>query len=110
MFMTEPDPTNPTDTALGEVVGKLDAQGDGGQFRAVDGGQVQCLTCRAVFDASMLSGDEVTRLEGASDPSDMVMVVPAHCVSCHTDGTLVLGYGPDASVEDADVVGRLSSS
>ena len=107
--MTEPDPTNPTDTALGEVVGNLDAEGDGGQFRAVDAGRVQCLTCRTEFDASLLGGDEVTRLEGASDPSDMVMVVLARCVSCHTDGTLVLGYGPDATVEDAGVVLRMSS-
>src|SRR6478609_1079972 len=106
--MTEPDPTNPTDTALGEVMGNLDADGYGGQFRAADAGQVQCLTCRTVFDASTLGGDDVTRLEGASDPADMVMVVPARCPACHTGGTLVLGYGPDASVDDAEVAQRLT--
>ena len=106
--MTEPDPTNPADTALGEVLGHLEAEGDGGQFRAVDSGEVQCLTCRTVFDASDLAS-EVTRLEGASDPADMVMVVPAKCPSCHTDGTLVLGYGPDASAEDSEVVRAMTS-
>ena len=106
--MNDPDPTNPTDTALADVVGNLDAEGFDGQFRSVDGGQVQCLTCRTSFDASTLSGDQVTRLEGASDPADMVMVVPVSCSTCATEGTLVLSYGPDASVEDADVIRLLS--
>jgi hypothetical protein len=48
------------------------------------------------------------RLEGASDPDDMVMVVGLRCPVCHIAGTVVLGYGPDASESDADVVAALA--
>jgi hypothetical protein len=42
--MTSPDPANPTDTPLLHVVDDLDEPGDG-QFRAVAGSMVECLTC-----------------------------------------------------------------
>src|SRR5690349_5135841 len=102
------DPANPTDTPLGEVVDDLDGEGFDGQFRSEAGGQIRCLTCQRTFDASAVEADEVARLEGVSDPADMTMVVPVTCPSCGTAGTLVLGYGPDASAEDADVVRAVS--
>ena len=35
--------------------------------------------------------------EGASDPADMVMVVPLTCPVCATTGTLVLHYGAEVT-------------
>ena len=43
-------------------------------------------------------------LEGASDPDDMILVIAASCPVCSTGGTVVLGYGPNASPEDADLI------
>lgn len=97
----------PTDTPLAEVVDTLDTDGWAGQFRAVEGARVQCLTCRAVVAAERIGADEVTRLEGESDPADMALVVPLRCPRCGTPGTLVLAYGPNASAEEADVLGAL---
>jgi hypothetical protein len=102
------DPANPTDTPLGDVVDALDVEGFDGQFRSEDGARVRCLTCQEMFDASTIEADDVARLEGVSDPADMTMVVPVTCPDCATSGTLVLGYGPDSSAEDADVVRALS--
>lgn len=98
-------PTGQTpDTPMERVVGRLDAEGYAGQFRAVEGAAVQCLTCRTVTPAAELHMDDVTRLEGVSDPADMAVVLPLRCPACGTRGTLVVPYGPNASEEEADVL------
>ena len=51
-----------------------------------------------------MSANDVTRLEGASDPSDQVMIVPLRCTSCATPGTLVLKFGPEASIDETEVL------
>ena len=43
------------------------------------------------------------RLEGASDPDDMISVVAVTCPRCGTGGTLVLKYGPTAPENEAAV-------
>jgi hypothetical protein len=47
------------------------------------------------------------RLEGASDPDDMLAVVALECGVCGVSGTMVLGYGPAASDIDGDVLRAL---
>jgi hypothetical protein len=47
------------------------------------------------------------RTEGASDPDDMLAVVGLTCPRCGTQGTAVLGYGPEADPDDAEIVVRL---
>jgi hypothetical protein len=49
------------------------------------------------------------RLEGASDPADMLAAVAATCPTCGTRGVLVANYGPEAMIEDADVLRALES-
>lgn len=100
-------PEMPTDTPLLRILRELEAEGKGGQFQSLPGGMVKCLTCGAQVDAKEIAADDVTRLEGVSDPDDMLMVVPARCPTCATQGALVLHYGPDSSPEDADVLVRL---
>jgi hypothetical protein len=99
-----PPITNPTDTPLSAVLARLAEQGFTGQFATRDQGAVQCLTCRATAPAESHHADEVTRLEGVSDPDDMVMVAPLRCASCGAQGTLVLNYGPESSAEESDVL------
>jgi hypothetical protein len=96
--------TNPTDTPLSSVLARLGEQGYTGQFASRDRGEVECLSCRTAAPAAHHHADEVTRLEGVSDPDDMVMVAPLQCPSCGTRGTLVLNYGPEAAAEESDVL------
>ena len=105
--MTVPDQGDPADTALTTVLHRFDDNGFDGQFRSVAGGAVQCLTCRESTEAAEIPADRVTRLEGASDPADMLVVLPMRCPHCGTRGSLVLGYGPEASAEDSDVLAAL---
>ena len=101
------EPVSAGDTPLTRVLDELDAAGWSGQFMAVEGGSIRCLTCREQFDAAATDADEVRRLEGASDPADMVLVVRTTCPHCETRGVLVAHYGPEASGEEADVVAAL---
>lgn len=47
------------------------------------------------------------RLEGASDPDDMAVVVAVTCPQCSVGSALVLSYGPTASGIEADVLRAL---
>jgi len=93
-----------TDTTLSSVTHDFDEVGHGGQFAARDGAAILCLNCRQEFPAAGQRADDVRRLEGASDPADMVMVVPVECPHCGTAGTLTAHYGPEASAEEAEVL------
>jgi len=102
-----PESSNPTDTPLLAVSESLSGSGDEGQFRATEGSRIQCLTCREEAPAEAYRATDAARLEGASDPADMVMVVPVTCPDCGATGSLILGYGPNASAEDADALSAM---
>ena len=91
------DAASPADTPLGDVVRALGTEGYDGQFIAAAEERVLCTACRSLIAADHLRADQVTRLEGASDPADMVMVVPLTCPVCATTGTLVLHYGAEVT-------------
>ena len=86
--MDGPDPM-PTDTPLLEVLGRFDAMGYQGQARAVAGRAIECLTCHELILAADVDASRVVRLEGVSDPADMLLVVPIDCPHCDTLSTLV---------------------
>ena len=92
---------------LDRVLGTLGERGFAGQLASVEGGRVRCLTCRRVSAAADIEVETIERLEGASDPDDMLAVIGVRCPHCHTGGTLVLGYGPDSSSDDSDVLAAL---
>lgn len=87
-----------------EVVRTLEARGYTGQLRAVEGGAVQCLTCRETMVAGAIAAERISRHEGVSDPSEMLAIVALRCPHCDTPGVLILNYGPDAPPEDSDVL------
>jgi hypothetical protein len=93
----------PEDTSLSTVQGILADEGYAGQFIAVEEARVLCTQCRSLLAASWLRADDVTRLEGASDPADMMVVIPLTCPVCHLRGTLVLSFGPEMSLEEDEV-------
>ncbi len=82
----------------------LERAGYAGQFKVLDFARVQCLTCREEFDGRDAAIESLRRLEGASDPADMLAVVALTCPRCDAKGTLVLSYGPDASLEESQLL------
>lgn len=101
-----PDPGEAS--SLADIVDELDRAGYHGQWRALDGGRIECLTCRSIFRAIEVKADTVRRVEGASDPDDEAIAIGLICPVCGTWGTLIASYGPEASVEDADVLAALA--
>jgi hypothetical protein len=91
-----------------DVLSGYNSRGWSGQFAAREGAVVECETCHessAAADARVL---ELRRLEGASDPDDMLAVAAVECPHCGRRGSLVLNYGPTASPEDAAVLVALA--
>ena len=106
--MTEPVAGAPSDNAtLTEVLAGLADAGWTESFAAVDGGALRCGRCRKEIEGADLTVDSTRRLEGASDPDDMLLVVAARCPACGAQGCAALAYGPEASAEDSDAVAAL---
>jgi hypothetical protein len=99
-----PTPGSPSDnTTLSQVIGRLDEAGFTAQFTPQEDACVECSSCLRHVKASLLNVETTRRMEGASDPDDMLTVVSANCPECHAGGTMVLGFGPTASALDAAV-------
>lgn len=92
---------------LGDVLSSFEVEGYKGQMAAAPAGHVVCLTCHQESPATELRLDALERMEGASDPADMVAIAALVCPLCSAHGTLVLSYGPEASDDDADVLAAL---
>jgi hypothetical protein len=97
-------------STITDVLRTLEADGYRGQFIAREGGLLECATCRRRTSASTIEVDQVRRLEGASDPDDMLAVAALVCPVCETRGTVVLGYGPVAAADDANVLAGLEDA
>ncbi len=72
-----------------------------------DDATVFCPSCAISSPIEQFDDVWATRLEGESDPDDMVLVVAAHCPVCHDGGSIVLGFGPAGSAEDAAIVAQV---
>lgn len=97
----------PAGATLLEMLAQLEAKGYTAQFSVTQEGKVRCHGCQGELDAEDLTADIYTRVEGASDPDDMVAVIGISCPTCSVKGTLVVKYGPEASAEDAHVLSAL---
>ena len=98
------------DETILDVLGELESHGFTGQFMPREGGQVECLTCHRLSSADETVFRQLRRLEGASDPDDMLAVVGLACPYCSAQGTAVLGYGPEAEAVDTEVLERLEDA
>ena len=101
---------DPSDSTLSELIGQFEATGFTGQMAARPGGHLRCFSCRTDSDAADVELVDLLRIEGASDPDDMSAVAALVCPHCGARATAVLGYGPEAGEDDADVLSRLHSS
>ena len=74
------------------------------QFSAIEGAILECHACGERSAASDVTMSSLRRLEGASDPADMMAIVALTCPNCGARGTAVLGFGPAAQAEHSDVL------
>src|SRR5918994_1069560 len=98
------------DRTILEVLSDLEAMGFTGQFAPRHGAQVECLACHELSPANHTVLRHLRRLEGVSDPADMLAVVGIACPHCGAQGTAVLGYGPEAELLDAEVLASLEDA
>lgn len=91
-------------TSASAVVAAFQEDGYEAPLWAKPGGQVLCGACRVSSPASAFAVGRERRLEGASDPDDMQLVVGATCPACGARGVITLHYGPNAGADDADVL------
>jgi hypothetical protein len=89
---------------ISEVVERFAAEGYDTSLVAVEGGTVREPASGAEADAGELAVHAYRRLEGVSDPADMVLVAAVDFPGGDVRGTLVLGYGPNAGPADGDVL------
>lgn len=102
MAETDPGPTpDPSDdTTLIEVLAALGSEGWTENMSVNDDGEVRCPQCSTVSRPEDVGVDRLRRLEGASDPADMMAVVALTCPICESRGVVVASYGPDATEGD----------
>ena len=91
-------------SSLTSIIDQFEEQGFTGQLAARPGAMLLCLSCRREHPAAEFSMTALRRTEGASDPDDMAAVVALTCPHCQAKGTVVLKYGPEASIEDAEAL------
>ena len=104
----QPVPGAPSDNdTLQAVLAGLADEGWDGEIDAKEGGVVRWRRCGHEVPAGEIEVDRTRRMEGASDPDDMLLVAAAACPRCGDRGALVVHYGPEAGPADADVLAAL---
>jgi hypothetical protein len=98
----------PDAVTVSELVDAYERQGYVTSFMVEPGAMIRCGGCRTASPANEVHVDATSRAEGPSDPGDEAMVVAMRCPWCGASGVLVVGYGPQASLEDADVAACLT--
>lgn len=96
----------PTDSLV-EVVRRYERHGFPSQFAARPGGNVRCLACRRDHPARWVPLLALHRLEGPSIQDRETAVAAVECPACEERGTLTLGFGPSAAIEDRLVLSFL---
>lgn len=105
---TEAAQEAPSDaTTLTDVLAHYAQEGYAATAWVTDDGALRCSECQrdsSPEEAQLLS---LRRLEGASDPDDMVAVLALRCPRCDVGATSVVHFGPSASVAEAEVLQAL---
>ena len=98
------DDLTSADATITQVLEGYAQGGFSSSFVVTDEGALECVECGSVSTADKVKMSSLRRLEGESDPADMVAVVALTCPSCGARGTVVLGFGPMATEQDAYVI------
>lgn len=97
-------------TTLTEVLAAYAAGGFSSSFTVTQESLLECHTCSETSAPSEVEMSSLRRMEGESDPDDMMAVAAITCPKCQAQGTVLLGFGPTATAEDSDVLGALRDS
>ncbi len=103
----QPAPVPQGASTILDVLNAAAEQGYRTQFIARDDELIECVACSAATAPETFEIERARRLEGASDPADMLIIVWSACPACGALGTLMLGYGPNAAGPDAALLGKL---
>ncbi|MGK2930674.1 MAG: hypothetical protein ACSLFO_13995 [Acidimicrobiales bacterium] len=104
----DPIPGAPSDntTLVGELA-LFREQGFDGDFYVEDGPVLRCGACDHRIAGDDVDLVELRRLEGASDPADMMAILALECMECGGKGTAVVAYGPTATQAEDEILRRL---
>jgi len=91
-------------TTLADVLRSYEDAGFTGQFGITDEGLLQCFTCGTLSPPGNAVLHSLRRMEGASDPADMLAVLAVSCPQCSAKGTVVVHYGPEAEPGESTVL------
>ncbi len=98
---TQADDQTPSDnTTLMAVLKSFTEEGWTENLSVSEDGEMRCPRCRSLSPPERLVMSHMRRLEGASDPDDMVAVLAVTCPNCEAKGALVAKYGPTATEGD----------
>jgi DNA-directed RNA polymerase subunit RPC12/RpoP len=101
--VAEPDAPSDEDT-LTDVLAHYASEGFDANFSITEDGLVRCPKCRHEMEPDQLILHGLRRLEGASDPDDMLAVLVIECPHCGARGTAVARFGPGMSEGEAIVL------
>lgn len=105
--------TRPADESAGagatllEVLEEVAQAGFGSQLVVIDDGDIRCAKCGTTEAIENFDVAGFRRLEGASDPADMLIVIWGTCSGCDGGGVATIGYGPNAGDADIAALERL---
>lgn len=108
----ENDPTAAaagTSTLL-DVLAHVANEGFGGQLIVQDDATFRCAGCHTSTPVGDFDAVGFRRLEGASDPDDMMIVVWGTCRECGGGAVATIGYGPHATEADEAALTALDLS
>lgn len=94
-----PDEARGASTLL-EVLAEAAEAGYSDQIVVADDGGFRCTNCDTITPVASFDVEGFQRLEGASDPADMMIVVWGTCPVCNRGGVATIGYGPNATAGD----------
>jgi hypothetical protein len=96
---------------LGDVLAEAQVQGFTANFSSElspkGTGLIRCDACAQANSAVAFRRIWTRRLEGVSDPADMLHVSALRCPNCGTGGVFVSSFGPTASAEEVAVLQNL---
>lgn len=95
---------------IADALREFEARGYVGQFGIREEGRVECNACGHHLEAARVGLDGTRRIEGVSDPADMVFVGALRCPDCGNRGTAVIPYGPGSTPESAKTLRALEAS
>ena len=89
---------------IADALREFEQRGYVGQFVIREGGAVECEACHTQHRPKDVAVEAMRRVEGVSDPADMVFIGALRCPHCGRSGTATMKYGPEASREETIVL------